>query len=257
MESTNKKTIQESFSIQANYFDGYAMNIAKDEYMSYIINKMQLNGMETVLEVASGTCATGRNIACKAKKVTCLDMTLSMLEQGKKIADKHNIRNMEFIVGDAVNMPFGNNSFDMVISRLSMHHFPNPEFPFKEMYRVLKPSGKLVIIDMVTEDRPYRYKRDELERLRDISHERNLTENEIINIYNMYNLQIAELEKTSFAVSVKEWLALTQTTEKNRNIILNTFEEELRNGTLSGFFPYKNDGELFYNQHWIMVVGTK
>lgn len=257
MESENKKTIQESFSIQANSFDGYATHIAKDEYMSFIIQKLQLDGTEAVLEIASGTCATGRTIARNVKKVTCLDMTPSMLEQGCKIADEQNIKNMEFVVGDAISVPFDENSFDMVITRLSMHHFPNPELPFKEMYRVLKPGGKLVIIDMVTEDHPYRHRRDELERLRDISHEKNMTENEIADIYKRYNLQIVELEKTSFSVSVNEWLNLTQTTGKNRTTILKAFDDELESGELSGFSPYIKDGEMFYNQHWIMVVGIK
>lgn len=216
MESVNRDAIQESFGIQANGFDGYAMHITKDEYMSFVIQKLQLNGTETVLDVASGTCSAGRAIARQAKKVTCLDMTPSMLEQGKRIADMQRIENMEFVVGDAVDVPFGENSFDVVITRLSMHHFPNPELPFREMYRVLKPTGKLVIIDMVTEDDPYRYRRDELEKLRDFSHERNLTEGEMMHIYNKYNLQIVGLERTSFEVSVQEWLNLTQTAEKKQ-----------------------------------------
>ena len=52
-------------------------------------------------------------------------------------------------MGNAEALPFPDCSFEIVLSRLAFHHFPNRGKPFAEMVRVLKPGGKLVMIDMV------------------------------------------------------------------------------------------------------------
>lgn len=101
-----------------------------------------------MLEVAAGTCACGRAVAPNARSVTCLDMTPAMLEAGRTEAEKESLHNMHFVLGDAAELPFLDNSFDIVLSRLAFHHFPNTDRPFAEMARVLKPGGKLVMIDM-------------------------------------------------------------------------------------------------------------
>ncbi len=59
------------------------------------------------------------------------------------------------------------NRFDIVISRLAFHHFSNPYRCFSEMARVVKPSGKLVLIDMEAAEHTLRDTEDQIETLRD------------------------------------------------------------------------------------------
>ena len=58
-------------------------------------------------------------------------------------------------------------TFDLVITRLSLHHFVEPEKPFREMQRVLKKGGKLVIWDMVATTEELRETNDAIETMRD------------------------------------------------------------------------------------------
>lgn len=83
--------------------------------------------MDAVLEVAAGICACGRALAPLAGNVVCLDMTPAMLSVGKAEAEKANLSNMTFVRGDAMELPFLDNSFDIVLSRLAFHHFSHSE----------------------------------------------------------------------------------------------------------------------------------
>ena len=96
-----------------------------------------------VLEVAAGAAHLGRALARYAAHVTALDLTPAVLEQGKALADADGQRNLTFEVGDAARLPYLDGSFDLVVSRLAVHHFPDPAVPVAEMLRVCRPGGAL------------------------------------------------------------------------------------------------------------------
>ena len=143
--------------------------------MQYNIRSGRTGGTDIVLEVAAGTCACGRAFAPLVQTVVCLDATAPMLQVGKKEAQESHLDNMVFVKGYAEELPFLDNSFDIVLSRLAFHHFTDTDNVFREMVRVLKPGGKLILIDMEAADEPLRKTEDEIETLRDPSHVKNLS----------------------------------------------------------------------------------
>ena len=74
--------------------------------------------------------------------IHCLDYSEEMLNQSREKADKLNIQNIKFQQGDVGNLPFDNNTFDIVLSMNGFHAFPDKEKAFSETYRVLKQGGK-------------------------------------------------------------------------------------------------------------------
>lgn len=72
-----------------------------------------------------------------------LDLTPEMIEKAKA----KNLPNTELVVGDCENLPFTDESFDVVINSQSFHHYPNPQDFFNSVYRVLKPGGCLIMRD--------------------------------------------------------------------------------------------------------------
>jgi len=102
------------------------------------------NAHGRVLEVAAGT---GRNFKYyKNCKVTAVDITPEMLNIARKKSKKIGL-NAEFNIMDTESLKFKNNSFDAVVSTLSLCTFPNPFKALKEMSRVCRKNGRILLLD--------------------------------------------------------------------------------------------------------------
>lgn len=257
MKSENAEKIQKSFTGQAKNFETTSMNFTKQEYLEHMVSCVGPQRTDTVLEVAAGTCICGRSLAPFVKNVTCLDMTTAMLAVGKEEAGKQGLLHMDFVQGDAEKLPFSDNSFDIVISRLAFHHFSNPKSCFSEMARVLKTGGKLVVIDMEAAEEILRNTEDEIETLRDPSHIRNLSKEEFTEMFRESCLPIMAVDCMELPVSLSAWLALTNTPAKISADISRRLRDEINSNELTGFKPYENNGKIYFNQRWQMMIGEK
>lgn len=249
--------IRESFTLQAKNFESGAMNFSKKDYLAHTVTALHLRGNENVLDAASGTCANGRSIAPFAAHVTCLDATKAMLDVGKEAAKKEGLSNMDFKLGIVEDMPFEDETFDVVISRLAFHHFAEMEKPFSEMTRVLKKGGTLAVIDMEAASEELREKEDALEILRDPSHVKNRSLAEFLALYEKYGFTLKTEEHNPIEVSLSAWLNLTKTKEESRRAIKKALENELQGGQKTGFAPFEKEGNLYFTQRWLLLLGVK
>lgn len=256
-KSENRATIQQAFTAQAAGFESARMSFSKQDYLQYVVRKIAPSQRDAALEVAAGTCACGRVLAARAGHVTCLDMTPAMLAVGKAEAEKARLGNMTFVLGDAAALPFLDSSFSLVLSRLAFHHFPQWAPPFAEMVRILRPGGQLVLIDMEAAPEPLRDTRDELERLRDPSHVRNLSRAEMLALYARHRLEVTCCETTPIPVDLQSWLALTHTPAETCQQITARMEAELRGDAPTGFAPYRDGSAINFDQQWTLVIGSK
>lgn len=119
------------------------------------LNHANLREGEVVVDLGSGA---GIDIFLAAKKVLNsgtaigIDMTDQMLEKARENALKGNYSNVEFKKGDIEeNIPLDDNSVDVVISNCVINLTTNKTNAFKEVYRILRHSGRMVISDLVTD----------------------------------------------------------------------------------------------------------
>jgi demethylmenaquinone methyltransferase / 2-methoxy-6-polyprenyl-1,4-benzoquinol methylase len=105
---------------------------------------------KTVLDMATGT-ADMAVLACRLlspDKITGLDLSAEMLELGRKKVEKEGLANkIELVKGDGEAISFPDNSFDAVMVAFGVRNFENLENGLREMLRVLRPGGKLVILE--------------------------------------------------------------------------------------------------------------
>ena len=118
--------------------------MCREDY-PYISNELEKESYTDLLDCG---CGTGPMISLlyekdPTKNYTGIDITPKMIE----VAKAKGLKGVKWIVGDCENLPFDDDSFDVIICSNSFHHYPNPQRFFDSAKRVLKPGGRLILQD--------------------------------------------------------------------------------------------------------------
>ena len=106
-----------------------------------LIEMGDISSKATILELGCGPGDVSNQLAKFADRVVGIDFSEKMINVAKsRFAD------IEFQTADAEQQPFSDNSFDVVVSNYTAHHFARPQQVFEEAKRVLKPNGRVVVV---------------------------------------------------------------------------------------------------------------
>ena len=187
-----KKDIQEQFGKNAaSYVSSPIHKDGKD--LVKMVGMADVNGQEVLLDIATGGGHTANAFASLVKKVTAVDLTKEMLAAAESFIKGNGHLNVEFVQGDAEQLPFLDDAFDIVTCRIAPHHFPNVDLFIKEVYRVLKPKGQFLLNDnVVPEKQEFDQFYNAIEKMRDYSHFRAWKKSEWIQKLEDSGLEIFE-----------------------------------------------------------------
>ena len=117
-----------------------------------LIEALTLKGGEAILDLATGTGRVARPLSkqMQSGRIVGVDEALAMLDIGHHHKDP--IERYELSAGEADKLPFKSGTFDRAFVSFSLHHFGNPAGVVGEVQRVLKPSGRFVVLDPVIEE---------------------------------------------------------------------------------------------------------
>ena len=238
--SDHNQVVKASFTRQLGIFQGDdSLFATQRELTRQYIGEVSL--ADVVLDVACGAAHASEAMAPFVRQVVGLDLTRALLDEGRHRLAGAGITNVLLQEGDAACMSFVDDSFDVVACRSSLHHFADPREQVREMARVCRPSGRVVISDMVAPEQQTRGRYDELHRLIDPSHTALLLDEELVQL----------LEDEVGPVTVHESLDriplpldLFLTEQSDTATVIAALEAELDGGPPTGFRPTREDGRL-------------
>jgi SAM-dependent methyltransferase len=250
--------VRESFTTQAAAFAANPW-VTDEERIRRLVNAARLNGKEWVLDIATGPGYVAEGFARVAREVVGIDLTEAMLAIAVERTKQRGIENVSFRIGDAERLPFENEEFDVVVCRLALHHIPEPLKVIREMTRVCRVGGTVLVEDIYASEHAERAEyQDRWEKLRDPSHVRTLPLGELLLLFRHAGLETETVNTAEdLTPEVERWLATTKVTGEAAAEVRKLLEED-RLRDLSGTRPFQDEKErLYFHARTAILAGRK
>ena len=148
-----ERVIQKRRKIAEEYFNLIAGRLGKDycpgrswEGIGHML--LHLVPKVIVADLGAGEGMISQLIARQAEQVYCIDNSPRMVEVGKELAEKNQLENLQYLLGDIEAVPLEDASVDIALLSQALHHANRPEKAIKEAYRITKLGGRVVILDL-------------------------------------------------------------------------------------------------------------
>jgi SAM-dependent methyltransferase len=253
MGSHNSR-ILDQFTRQAAPFAAAAA-IRNHQVLDRIVQWAGAGPEDTALDVACGPGLLACAFARVAKHVTGIDMTPAMLEQARKTQQEQGLQNLSWQQGDVYSLPFPPDQFSIVSSRFVFHHLQDPLAALKEMKRVCKSEGKVVVADMA----PQPEKAGALnaaELLRDPSHVRALPLDELQGLFSQADLGTPKINLYRMEGELEDLLARSFPHEGDADRLRRIYADSIDEDTLD-LNTRRVEGKIFYSLPVAVLVVQK
>ncbi|HKW60467.1 MAG TPA: methyltransferase domain-containing protein [Candidatus Dormibacteraeota bacterium] len=206
---------------------------------------------DLALDVATGTGNTAFALAPHVRRVIGLDFTPEMLDEARRVAAERGVRNADWVIGDAMHLPFQDETFDVYTVRAAPHHFADVDLFLAETYRVLKPNRDAALIDCAP-PRPARDVLHQVEVRRDPSHVLSLTVEEWAGKLQSAGFEVERAEARELDWNYEEWMgnmAVAPALSTELATVIESAEGEAR----EQLRPERRDGRLWH-AYWHALI---
>ena len=149
----HRDLIDDQFTRQAARFAA-SPSLHSDAALNLLVDTSGVRAEHETLDVACGPGSVVAAFARRARRSVGLDATEAMLDQARGLAAKLGLANVEWRRGDVYELPFDDQSFDVVSCRFAFHHLQEPARALAEMTRVCRVGGVIVVCDGLAADDP-------------------------------------------------------------------------------------------------------
>jgi ubiquinone/menaquinone biosynthesis C-methylase UbiE len=178
-----------------------------------------------VLDLGCGGGHISFTVAPHAASVTACDLSSQMLAVVAASAAERGLSNIRTEQAQAEHLPFPDASFDLVITRFSAHHWLHVPTGLREMHRVLRPNGKVVVIDIVApEIALHDTTLQAVELLRDASHVRDYRVTEWAAMFNDAGFVHECVRTWKLQMVFDDWIARMRTPPQRVAAIRSLFD---------------------------------
>jgi len=101
-----------------------------------------------IADLGAGDGTLSRLLARQAETVHCIDNSPRMVQLGRALAKKEQLSNLTYVLGDIEKVPLPSGSIDLALLSQALHHAENPRKAISEAFRILKPGGRVLILDL-------------------------------------------------------------------------------------------------------------
>jgi SAM-dependent methyltransferase len=201
-----KALVRKQFTSTAEVFGNYAVRhrVTDAELLARLVSAAPT---DRAVDLACGPGTLALRFARRVKWVCGLDFTPAILELARRNALREGLFNLVCVLGDAQALPFGDRSLDLAVTSFSLHHISDPASVLREMARVLKPAGRVGVLDiLVPEDPKVRELNHRIERIRDNSHARSLARSDFDRIFSQAGLRVVASEQRGHPRTFDHWM---------------------------------------------------
>jgi ArsR family transcriptional regulator len=102
-----------------------------------------------IADLGAGEGTFSQLLAQRAARVIAVDNSEKMVEYGAQLAREHGLNNLEYRLGDMEALPIEDSSVDLAFFSQSLHHAQHPERAVREAYRIVRPGGRIAVLDLL------------------------------------------------------------------------------------------------------------
>jgi ubiquinone/menaquinone biosynthesis C-methylase UbiE len=195
------------------FFSRHAKDYAKSEShmhgkdLDLLVSLLDLKKEYKLLDVGTGPGFVAFEAAKKVAVAVGMDITDQMLDIAVRKSLDNNVKNVVFIKGNATNMPFPGNSFDVITCRRVNHHIKDNNKFLEEAFRVLKDNGKIGITDLLKPISDKKGLFNKLEKARDSTYFDSMSLDAWFKLLKQNGFTVSTFKTFSIIETFESWLS--------------------------------------------------
>jgi len=258
MSKKHKEAIQKQFARTVELFSKTCVRDTPEIQAEKVAFARPQPG-DLSLDVACGPGELVLGLAPRVKFARGVDLTLEMLRQAGEFRGQRQVPNACFDLGEVECLPYPDTSFDLVSCQCSIHHFEKPRIAVQEMLRVMKPQGRMMVIDTLAPEIDSKFElHNRIERVRDPSHTQSLRLTTFLQWFDELGLEIARQALKRRERSFNQWMRRAGLEPKHKRYVeARTLLENSLANDAAGFSPRRDADDFVITHHEAMFLLTR